>query len=95
VTITTRSVSANEPCRCWSGSPAKLPASWRRWSAPAAVGADRGVGRDRSGESTDRALDLGSLGGAVVADRLKDPKTLAGVVLCVLALVFPLGRRRR
>jgi hypothetical protein len=31
----------------------------------------------------------------VVADRLKDPKTLAGVVLCVLALVFPLGRRRR
>lgn len=41
------------------------------------------------------ALDLGSLGGAVVADRLKDPKALAGVVLFVLVLLFLLGRRRR
>jgi hypothetical protein len=41
------------------------------------------------------ALDLSSLGGAVVADRLKDPKTLAGVLLFVLALPFLLGRRRR
>ena len=41
----------------------------------------------------EEALDLGSLGGAVVADRLKDPRTLAGLVLLVL-LVLLLRRRR-
>ncbi|HEV8152488.1 MAG TPA: SRPBCC family protein [Solirubrobacteraceae bacterium] len=39
------------------------------------------------------ALDLGSLGGAVLADRLRQPRTLA-IVLALLALVFyVLGRR--
>jgi carbon monoxide dehydrogenase subunit G len=39
------------------------------------------------------ALDLGSLGGAVVADRLRDPRAL-GTVLGVVALIaFLLGRR--
>jgi hypothetical protein len=34
------------------------------------------------------ALDLGALGGAVVADRLKDPRVLGGL----LVLAFLLGR---
>ncbi|HWV85501.1 MAG TPA: SRPBCC family protein [Capillimicrobium sp.] len=40
------------------------------------------------------ALDLGSIGGAVIADRLKDPRHL-GVVLAIVAIVaYLLGRRR-
>jgi hypothetical protein len=53
------------------------------------------IARETAPAEPQDALDLGSLGGAVVADRLKDPKTLAGVVLLVLALVFLLGRHRR
>jgi uncharacterized protein len=41
------------------------------------------------------ALDLGSLGGAVVAERLKNPKTLAGLALGALLVAVLLGRRRR
>ena len=39
------------------------------------------------------ALDLGSLGGAVVADRLKDPRALGGVLALVALVAFLLGRR--
>jgi len=39
------------------------------------------------------ALDLGSLGGAVIADRLRQPRTL-GVVLGVVAFVFYVVGRR-
>jgi uncharacterized protein len=38
------------------------------------------------------ALDLGSLGGAVVADRLKDPRVV-GALLALAAVAFLLGRR--
>jgi uncharacterized protein len=41
------------------------------------------------------ALDLGSLGGAVVAERLKNPKTLAALALGALLVAVLLGRRRR
>src|SRR5215217_1031894 len=34
------------------------------------------------------ALDLGSLGGAVVADRLKDPRTAAGLLALVALVAF-------
>src|SRR4051794_30690278 len=39
------------------------------------------------------ALDLGSLGGAVVADRLKDPRALGGLLALVALVAFLLGRR--
>jgi uncharacterized protein len=39
------------------------------------------------------ALDLGSLGGAVIADRLQDPRRLAGLVGLVALVAFLLGRR--
>jgi uncharacterized protein len=39
------------------------------------------------------ALDLGSLGGAVIAARLRDPRALAGVVAIVALVFYLLGRR--
>jgi uncharacterized protein len=39
------------------------------------------------------ALDLGSLGGAVIAERLRDPRRLAGLVGLVALVAFLLGRR--
>jgi carbon monoxide dehydrogenase subunit G len=41
------------------------------------------------------ALDLGSLGGAVVAERLKDPRALGGLMAVVFALGVLVGRRLR
>jgi hypothetical protein len=41
----------------------------------------------------DDALDLGSIGGAVIADRLRDPRALAGVLAAVALVSFLLGRR--
>jgi uncharacterized protein len=40
------------------------------------------------------ALDLGSLGGAVVADRLRDPRVLGGLIAVVAFVAYRLGRRR-
>jgi carbon monoxide dehydrogenase subunit G len=39
------------------------------------------------------ALDLGSLGGAVIADRAKDPRALAGLLGAVALVAYLLGRR--
>ncbi|HEX8105540.1 MAG TPA: SRPBCC family protein [Solirubrobacteraceae bacterium] len=39
------------------------------------------------------ALDLGSVGGAMVADRLRDPKALGGLLGLVALIAFWLGRR--
>jgi uncharacterized protein len=39
------------------------------------------------------ALDLGSLGGAVVAERLRDPRVLGGLLAAVALIAYWLGRR--
>jgi carbon monoxide dehydrogenase subunit G len=39
------------------------------------------------------SLDLGGLGGAVIADRLKDPRRVAGLLGLVALVAFFLGRR--
>jgi uncharacterized protein len=41
----------------------------------------------------DDALDLGSLGGAVVADRLRDPRALAALLALAALVGYLLGRR--
>jgi uncharacterized protein len=41
----------------------------------------------------EEALDLGSLGGAIIADRLKDPRRLAALVALVAFIAYLLGRR--
>jgi uncharacterized protein len=40
------------------------------------------------------ALDLGSIGGAVVSERLRDRRVLGGVVVAVALILYLLGRRR-
>ena len=40
------------------------------------------------------ALDLGSLGGAVVVARLRDPRVLGGLLAAVALIAYLLGRRR-
>jgi carbon monoxide dehydrogenase subunit G len=40
------------------------------------------------------ALDLGSLGGAVIAERLRDPRALAALLALVAFVGYRLGRRR-
>ena len=47
----------------------------------------------RPAPEPDDALDLGSLGGAVIADRLQDPRRLAGLLGLVAFIAFLLGRR--
>ena len=42
---------------------------------------------------SDDALDLGSLGGAVVADRLRDPRALGALLALAALLGYLLGRR--
>jgi uncharacterized protein len=45
------------------------------------------------GIEREEALDLGSLGGAMLADRLQDPRRLAGILGLVALIAFLLGRR--
>ena len=40
------------------------------------------------------ALDLGSLGGAVIAERLRDPRVLAALMALAAMMGYRLGRRR-
>lgn len=47
----------------------------------------------RPAPQADDALDLGSVGGAMLADRLRDPRALAGLLAAVALIFFGLGRR--
>jgi carbon monoxide dehydrogenase subunit G len=47
----------------------------------------------RAGFEREEALDLGSLGGAVIAGRLQDPRRLAGLLGLIALVAFLLGRR--
>ena len=66
--------------------------------APAGGSAAGGEGRSSrpaSAPRADDALDLGSIGGAVIAERLQDPRRLAGLVAAIALISFFLGRRSR
>jgi uncharacterized protein len=62
-------------------------------AAAGATGEERAPGQPVA-PATD-ALDLGSLGRAVIADRLQDPRALAGILALVAAVFYLLGRRSR
>jgi hypothetical protein len=62
-------------------------------STPAAAPAEEARREPAGRAESEEALDLGSLGGAVVADRLKDPRTLGGLLAVVAVVFFLLGRR--
>jgi carbon monoxide dehydrogenase subunit G len=68
-----------------SGEPAAPPAGGTPSPAPAPAPVAEPAG----------ALDLGSLGGAVVADRLRDARALAALLAIVALIGYRLGRRRR
>jgi uncharacterized protein len=61
---------------------------------PAAAGAGTGTAvGEEGGPAAAEALDLGAIGGAVVAGRLKDPRALACLLALAAAIFFLLGRR--
>ena len=84
---------------------ANLAAMLAGGEAPAAVAEPTGAfERERSGapppppppraaEPPDEALDLGSLGGALIAERLQDPRRMLGVLALVAMVAYLLGRR--
>jgi uncharacterized protein len=79
-------------------SPAAEPSTPAEPSpAPAASAGSEHVPPPPAGPAPEQAeaLDLGSLGGAMVADRLRDPKALGGVLAAVALIFFLLGRRSR
>lgn len=47
----------------------------------------------RAAEQPDEALDLGSLGGALIAERLRDPRRMIGLLALVALVAYLLGRR--
>ena len=64
-------------------------------AAATTPGATSGEARGRAEEPRPPAdaLDLGSLGGEVIAERLRDPRRLAGLVGIVALVFYLLGRR--
>jgi uncharacterized protein len=64
-------------------------------AAPASTGpaAEAPPPPPRSAPEREDALDLGSLGGAMIADRFQDPRRLAGLIGLVALIAFMLGRR--
>jgi hypothetical protein len=77
---------------------AELASTGAAARAPAGGSAAGGEGRSSrpaSAPRADDALDLGSIGGAVIAERLQDPRRLAGLVAVIALISFFLGRRSR
>jgi uncharacterized protein len=85
------------------GEPATepAPAAAGESAAPAGAAATTGAASGEAGGRAEQprppadALDLGSLGGAVIAERLRDPRGMAGVVGIVALVFYLLGRRSR
>jgi uncharacterized protein len=82
-------LEGGEPAAAEAGAPTAEAA------APAAGAASPRLAAPPSppGIQREDALDLGSLGGAMVADRLQDPRRLAGLIGLVALIAFVLGRR--
>jgi carbon monoxide dehydrogenase subunit G len=74
-----------------AAAPAPAPAADGRDSEPTTASPPRAA----APAEPDDALDLGSLGGAVVLERLRDPQTLGAVLAFVALVAFLLGRRSK
>ena len=61
--------------------------------APSSERAGPGTPPPAPPKPADDALDLGSIGGAVIADRLQDPRRLAALLGIVALIAYLLGRR--
>jgi uncharacterized protein len=60
---------------------------------PQAPAAEPAAAAPEQAAPHEEALDLGSLGGAVIAGRLQDPRRLAALIGLVALIAFLLGRR--
>ena len=67
--------------------------SWGRSEAADAPPKIVGARTTPAAPQASDALDLGSLGGAVIVEQLNDPRTLGGLVALVALLAFLAGRR--
>jgi len=79
------------------GEAAATPAGERKEPAPATPAAGPEEPAAAPAEPPRRpaeALDLGSIGGAVIAQRLKDPRALAALLALVALIAYRFGRRR-
>jgi uncharacterized protein len=61
---------------------------------PADAAAGRPATQAAAASEPAGALDLGSIGGAVVTERLRDRRVLGGVVVAIALILYLLGRRR-
>jgi uncharacterized protein len=88
-------LEGGEPAAAEAGAPvAEAGAPAAEGGAPAAAAPPRlAAPPPTPGIQREDALDLGSLGGAMVADRLQDPRRLAGLIGLVALIAFVLGRR--
>ncbi len=69
------------------------PPDAARGSAAGEAAAPAGGGAAREPAPAAEALDLGSLGGQIIAERLQDPRRLGGLLALVALVAFLLGRR--
>jgi uncharacterized protein len=92
-------LEGGEPAAAEAGAPAAeagVPAADAAASAaiPAGSAAPRlAAPPSPPGIQREDALDLGSLGGAIIADRLQDQRRLAGLIGLVALIAFVVGRR--
>jgi carbon monoxide dehydrogenase subunit G len=73
---------------------AEVPAQPTREPEPAPE-AERAEHEGDAAREPESALDLGSLGGAVIVDRLKNPRILAPLLAIVALVAFLAGRRSK
>jgi hypothetical protein len=88
--------AANLATMLEGGAASEAPVAAQEAPAPAA-GAPEAAGESERGAPAEAepALDLGSLGTAVMADRLKDPRVLGGLLAIVAIGAFLAGRRSK
>ena len=91
-TMLERGEAPEQPVPAQPMAEAAAPAAAASAEAPAPAAAAP-PGREPVSAPSGDALDLGALGGAMVADRVRDPRALAGVLAGVAVVAFWLGRR--
>jgi uncharacterized protein len=74
------------------GGEAEAPAAAAEAREPAAAAEPREPA-PAAPPPADDALDLGAVGGAVIAERLRDPRVLAALLALVALVAYGLGRR--
>jgi carbon monoxide dehydrogenase subunit G len=84
---------ADEPAAASAGDAATAGAAADEPAAATGPARERAsAGEPARGTAQADALDIGSIGGAVIAERLRDPRALAGLLGAVALVFYLLGR---